>query len=62
MKALKVGDHIRFLNASGGGVVKKIVGKVAWVEGEDGFELPTPVHECIPVTIPWRMRLSTSHP
>lgn len=49
MKALKVGDHIRFLNASGGGVVKKIVGKVAWVEGEDGFELPTPVHECIPV-------------
>lgn len=49
MKQVKVGDHIRYLNASGGGVVKRIEGKVAWVEGEDGFELPTPLGECIPV-------------
>ena len=49
MRQVKVGDHIRYLNAAGGGVVRRIEGKVAWVEGEDGFELPTPLSECIPV-------------
>lgn len=49
MAKLNIGDTVRFLNAKGGGIVRRIVGKVAWVEGEDGFELPTPVHECIPV-------------
>ena len=48
-RQVKVGDHIRYLNAAGGGVVRRIEGKVAWVEGEDGFELPTPLSECIPV-------------
>ena len=37
---IKVGDTIRYLNASGGGVVKRIERGVAWVEGPDGFELP----------------------
>lgn len=46
---IKVGDTIRYLNASGGGVVKRIERGVAWVEGSDGFELPTPVHECVVV-------------
>lgn len=49
MNRLKVGDKIRFLNASGGGIVRRIQGNVAWVEGEDGFELPTPLSECVPV-------------
>ncbi len=44
---IKVGDTIRYLNASGGGVVKRIERGVAWVEGPDGFELPTPIHECV---------------
>lgn len=46
---IKVGDTIRYLNASGGGVVKRIERGVAWVEGSDGFELPTPIHECVVV-------------
>lgn len=46
---IKVGDAIRYLNASGGGVVKRIERGVAWVEGPDGFELPTPIHECVVV-------------
>ncbi len=46
---IKVGDPIRYLNASGGGVVKRIERGVAWVEGPDGFELPTPIHECVVV-------------
>lgn len=46
---IKVGDTIRHLNASGGGVVKRIERGVAWVEGSDGFELPTPIHECVVV-------------
>ena len=46
---IKVGDTIRYLNASGGGVVKRIERGEAWVEGPDGFELPTPIHECVVV-------------
>lgn len=46
---IKVGDTIRYLNASGGGVVKRVERGVAWVEGSDGFELPTPIHECVVV-------------
>lgn len=49
MQKLKIGDHVRYLNASGGGVVRKIEGKIAWVEDADGFEMPTPIHECVPV-------------
>ncbi len=49
MAKLKVGDTVRYLNSKGGGVVRRIDGKVAWVEGEDGFELPTPIHECVVV-------------
>ena len=46
---IQVGDTIRYLNASGGGIVKRIERGVAWVEGPDGFELPTPIHECVVV-------------
>ena len=46
---IKVGDTIRYLNASGGGVVKRIERGVAGVAGPDGFELPTPIHECVVV-------------
>lgn len=47
MSAVKIGDRIRFLNASGGGIVRRIEKKIAWVEGDDGFELPTPLSECV---------------
>lgn len=46
---IKVGDTIRYLNAAGGGVVKRIERGVAWVMGSDGFEMPTPLHECVVV-------------
>ncbi|MCH5228594.1 MAG: DUF2027 domain-containing protein [Muribaculaceae bacterium] len=36
----KAGDRVRFLNATGGGVIKRIEGKTAYVEDEDGFESP----------------------
>ena len=36
----KVGDRVRFLNATGGGVITRIDGKTAYVEDEDGFESP----------------------
>ncbi len=49
MKNVQVGDKVRFLNASGGGVIRRIKKNIAWVEGEDGFELPTPISECVVV-------------
>lgn len=49
MKEIKVGDKVRFLSAKGGGIVRRIEGKVAWVEGDDGFELPTPMSQCVRV-------------
>ena len=36
----KAGDRVRFLNATGGGVITRIDGKTAYVEDEDGFETP----------------------
>ena len=49
MKSAKVNDHVRFLNSAGGGVVRRVDHKTAWVETPDGFEIPTPLHECVVV-------------
>ncbi len=46
---IKKGDHVRFLNSEGGGVVMRLDNKVAWVETEDGFEIPTPLYELVVV-------------
>ncbi len=40
---------VRYLNAQGGGRVARIEGKIAWIEDPDGFELPTPLNECVVV-------------
>ncbi len=45
---IKVGDTVRYLNAVGGGVVRKIEGKVAYVD-EDGFETPVLANELVVV-------------
>lgn len=45
---IKIGDTVRFLNAVGGGVVRRIEGKVAYVD-EDGFETPVLVNELVVV-------------
>jgi len=47
---IKVGDKVRFLNATGGGIVTKISGKdLITVEDEDGFDVPVLMKECVVV-------------
>lgn len=44
----KVGDTVRYLSQTGGGVITKIDGKIAYVE-EDGFETPVLIKELVVV-------------
>jgi hypothetical protein len=45
---MKIGDKIRYLNAVGGGIVRRFKNKdIVWVEEEDGFETPALIRECI---------------
>lgn len=45
---MKTGDKVRFLNTTGGGIVKSFKGKdIAMVEDEDGFEIPVLIRECV---------------
>ncbi|MCU4165165.1 DUF2027 domain-containing protein [Carboxylicivirga caseinilyticus] len=44
---VKAGDIVRFLNISGGGTVTRVEGKLAFVEDEDGFEIPVMTHEVV---------------
>lgn len=44
----KVGDTVRFLSTTGGGVITRIDGKMAFVE-EDGFETPVLLKELVVV-------------
>lgn len=48
---VKVGDRVRFLNATGGGVVKKVLRSsgVVYVEDESGFEIPVLANEIVVV-------------
>lgn len=57
---LKVGDRVRFLNATGGGVVRRFQNKdIVLVEEEDGFETPVLVRECVIVE---SINMSTNFP
>lgn len=50
MSNIKIGDKVRFLNSTGGGVVSRFRGKdQVLVEDEDGFEMPVLIHECVVV-------------
>lgn len=40
MAQFKIGDKVKFLNAIGGGVVKKIQGGMIYVEDDTGFDMP----------------------
>lgn len=45
---MKTGDKVRFLNTTGGGVVKGFQGKdIAFVEDEEGFDIPVLIRECV---------------
>lgn len=47
---MKIGDKVRFLKEVGGGIVRGFQGKeIVLVEGEDGFEIPMPVTECVAI-------------
>lgn len=46
---MKKGDIVRFLNSTGGGRVVRIEGQMAYVEDEDGFEVPALTKECVVV-------------
>lgn len=45
----KQGDTVRFLNSVGGGRIVRIEGPLAYVEDEDGFEVPALLKECVVV-------------
>lgn len=46
---MNIGDTVRFLNSVGGGRVRRIDGQLAYVEDEDGFEVPVLQRECVVV-------------
>ena len=47
---IKIGDKVRFLNSTGGGIVRGFQGKdQVIVEDEDGFEVPALKRECVVV-------------
>jgi len=48
----KVGDRVKFLNESGGGIVSKIISpNMVSVAIEDGFEIPTMTHELLRIEL-----------
>ena len=47
---MKIGDRVRFLSETGGGIVAGFQGKtIVLVEDEDGFQVPMPLHEVVVV-------------
>ena len=45
---MKIGDKVRFLFETGGGIVKGFQGKdIALVEDENGFRIPMLIRECV---------------
>ncbi|MCX6267312.1 MAG: DUF2027 domain-containing protein [Bacteroidetes bacterium] len=47
---LKTGDKVKFLNASGGGIVTKVIdSRMVTIMIEDGFEIPTMISELIKI-------------
>ena len=45
---MKIGDKVRFLNTTGGGIVKAFQGKdIVLVEDEEGFDIPVLIREAI---------------
>ena len=50
MDTLKVGDKVKFLNTSGGGIVAKVIdSRMVSILIEDGFEIPTMISELVKI-------------
>ncbi len=48
--SIQIGDKVRFLNSTGGGIVRSFRGKdQVIVEDEDGFDMPALIRECVVV-------------
>ena len=48
---MKIGDRVRFLSETGGGKVAGFQGKdIVLVEDEDGFQIPTPIHDVVVIS------------
>lgn len=47
MTPFQVGDKVKFLNAVGGGIVKRITADMVYVEDETGFDMPFAPNELI---------------
>ena len=47
MADFKTGDKVKFLNAVGGGVVKRVQGGMVYVEDDTGFDMPFSPSELI---------------
>ena len=47
MAQFEIGDKVKFLNAIGGGVVKKVADGMVYVEDESGFDMPFAPNELI---------------
>ena len=52
MKLFKKGDRVKFLNDTGGGIITRVVHTTAYVENEDGFEIPVNISHLLPVEVP----------
>ena len=48
----KKGERVKFLNDIGGGIITRIDQKTAYVENEDGFEVPVSVSHLLPAAVP----------
>ena len=46
---MKIGDKVRFLSDTGGGIIAGFKGRLVLVEDEDGFQIPTPASEVVVV-------------
>lgn len=47
---MKIGDKVRFIHETGGGIVTAFRGKdLVLVKGDDGFEIPMPIRECVAI-------------
>lgn len=58
---IKIGDKVRFLNSTGGGIVRGFQGKdQVLVEDEDGFDIPALIRECV-VVGESEMQVHSSH-
>lgn len=44
---MKIGDKVRFLNSTGGGIVRGFQGKDIAIVDDDGFDTPVLIRECV---------------